>query len=60
MKDHGCHVECLGYYPEGSGELWSGLPFGSDLPFRNITVEPAWKMDWEEVILEAGSPGEKS
>lgn len=59
MKDHGCHVEGLGHYLEGSGELWNSLPFGSDLPFRNITVEAAWDMGWEGVTLGTGSPGER-
>ena len=59
MKDHGEHVKDLGHYPKGSGELWNGLPFGSELPFRSMTMEAAWKMDWEAVILVVESPGEK-
>lgn len=27
MKEHECHVEELGHYPEGSWEPWNGLPF---------------------------------
>lgn len=49
----------LGHYPKGSGELWNGLAFGSELPFRSMTMEAAWKMDWEAVILVVESPGEK-
>lgn len=49
----------LGHYPKGSGELWNGLPFGPELPFRSITMEAVWKMDWEDVILVVENPGEK-
>lgn len=44
MNGHAYSVEGLGHYPEGSGELWNGLPFGSHLPFINIIVQAAGKM----------------